>query len=93
MLIKILYDGWIDTKNIIEYDIKSTNNGQDYKVVARTEKYEYTIIPLLSQYCCGEAIIEEIAEEIANNKSSYNAFKSKIDTQEWWIERETECQT
>lgn len=92
MLIKTLYDGWIDNKNIIEYDIKSTNNGQDYKVVARTKKYEYIIIPLLSQYCCGEAIIEEIAEGIANNKPSYNAFKSNVDTRKWWIERESKCQ-
>lgn len=100
MLIKTLYYGWIDTKDILEYDIINSNtkqnyecinNCKDYKVVARTEKYEYTIISLLSEYCCGEAIIEEIAESISSNKPSYNAFKSKVDNQEWWRERKRKC--
>jgi len=36
----------------------------------RTKKYEYIIIPLLSQYCCGEAIIEEIRKYVPKMKEN-----------------------
>lgn len=85
VLIKTFNDKWIDTKDIVEYEVQMNERWGDFNVVAKLRHgNKYIIAAMFVEYWQAEGLIKQIAKELKNGRAFYEPKEYCIGSVKWY---------